>query len=207
MNTRRTYSVVRLGCIVALFLLIGTTLSRAQGPISIYARFLDGTGVWAGESTKPGRTGWADLIDLAFGGKKPITFGSGGGTTVGQFSFESAVLGKKVDRLTPQILANLAAGIALNAGNSAGDVTFEFAREFVTGNGEVTFLRVEYRLVFFTMQNSDAASGDDVLKDNVTMTAGAKRITYWPILANGTQGTPVIKSWSVVLNNATFNVN
>ena len=42
--------------------------------------------------------------------------------------------------------------------------------------------------------------------DNVTMTAGATRITYWPILANGSQGTPIVKSWSVILNNNTFNI-
>jgi type VI protein secretion system component Hcp len=208
MTTRRTSRIVRFGCSVALFLLIGASLGRAQGPISIYARFLDGTGVWAGESTKPGRTGWADLMNLAFGGENAVTIGGGGGGgTTARLSFDDVVLAKKVDRLTPQIFANLASGSSLNANNANGDVTFEFARSFVSGGNEVTFLRVEYRLVFFTKQGSSTSEGDDIVKDNVTMTAGATRITYWPILANGSQGTPIIKSWSVVLNNNTFNVN
>ncbi|HZJ14708.1 MAG TPA: type VI secretion system tube protein Hcp [Chthoniobacteraceae bacterium] len=206
MNIHRTAPIVRLGCFVALFLFFGVSLCRAQGPVNIYAKFLDGTGVWSGESTKPGRKDWADLTNLSFGGKTPVTFGSGGGTTTGRLTFDDIALSKKVDRLTPQIFANLASGGALNAGNSIGDVTFEFAREFVAGNGEVTFLRVEYRLVYFTAQNSSTATGDSVVNDNITMTAGATRITYWPILANGSQGTPIIKSWSVVLNNNTFNI-
>jgi len=207
MNTRRTLPIVRLGCFVALFLLIGISLCRAQGPISIYARFLDGTGVWAGESTKPGRSGWADLTNLAFGGENAVTIGGGGGGSTARLSFDDIVLGKKVDRLTPQIFANLASGSSLNAANANGDVTFEFARPFVSGGSEVTFLRLEYRFVFFTKQGSSTTEDDDVVKDNVTMTAGATRITFWPILANGSQGTPIVKSWSVVLNNNTFNVN
>jgi type VI protein secretion system component Hcp len=184
----------------ALFLFVGGSLCQAQ--VIIYARFLTGTGVWAGESTAPGRTGWFELNDISFGGSSPVTIGGAG---AGKFTIGDAVFSKVVDRLTPQILFNLASGTSLKASGPDGDVIVEFVR--TTDAGPVVFFRLEYRFAFFSQSNSSAAKGDENLNESISLAAGAVRYTYWPMLGKGGQGTPIVKAWSQVLNNATFNVD
>ena len=169
--------------------------------VSIFARFLDGTGVWAGESAGAGRTGWIDLKSVSFGASIPVTIG-GGGSTVGRASFDNIVVSKLVDRLTPQIFANLSTGTPLNGGGANGDATIEFVR--TVNATPVVFFRYELKTVLFTKSLSSSIVGDATLGETVTMVANAVRYTYWPILPNGTQGTPIIKMWNQATNTATF---
>ena len=200
MKTRLTHPLVRLAFAVALLVFAGASLCQAQ--ITVYAKFLDGTGVWAGESTAPGRTGWAELSSLSFGGSNAVTLsGAGGGASVGPHKFDDIVLTKHVDRLSPQIFITLAGGTPLTTGSTA-DVTFEFVR--TAAAGPVTFFRVEYMTAYFKSLKSSSAAGDDSLIENVTLLAGSVRITYWPILANGSQGTPIVRMWNAITNTPTF---
>ncbi|MEO7318781.1 MAG: type VI secretion system tube protein Hcp [Chthoniobacteraceae bacterium] len=200
MNTHRLPSFRHLAVVLVTGLFLTATIPRCLAQVSIYARFLDGTGVWAGESSVPGRTGWTDLKSGSFGASIPVTIGGGG--TVGRASFDNIVLSKVVDRLTPQIFANLSTGTSLNGGGANGDATIEFVR--TVNATPVVFFRYELRSVFFTKSLSSSIAGDATLSETVTMVANAVRYTYWPILPNGTQGTPIIKMWNVVANNATF---
>jgi type VI protein secretion system component Hcp len=200
MKTFRSRSFACFPLAAALLLLIGGSFCQAQ--VTIYAKFLTGTGVWAGESTAPGRTGWFELNDISFGGNNPVTIAGGGGT--GKYTIGDAVFSKVVDRLTPQIFFNLASGTSLNASGPDGDVIVEFVR--TTDAGPVVFFRLEYRLAHFSQSYSSAAKGDETLNESISLAAGAVRYTYWPILGKGGQGTPIVKAWSQVLNNATFNV-
>src|SRR5262245_12585685 len=107
---------------LTLLALAFAPLARAQ--VNIYVRFLDGTGAWAGESTAAGRTNWTTLSSVSFGINNAITIGtSGGGASAGRAAFDSVVLTKLVDRLTPQLLFAIGSGLALNAGGADGDVT------------------------------------------------------------------------------------
>lgn len=200
MNTLRCPAFRHVAALAVLGILLTVATPRCLAQVAIYARFLDGTGVWAGESTTPGRTGWTDFKSVSFGASIPVTIGGGG--TVGRASFDEIVLTKLVDRLTPQIFANLSTGTPLSAGGANGDVTIEFVR---TVNAiPAVFFRYELKSAFFTKSSSSSAAGDAALTESVTMLAGAVRYTYWPILPNGTQGTPIVKVWNQVTNTATF---
>ena len=184
---------------LALLLLACVPLAHAQ--VNIYARFLDGTGVWAGESTAPGRTNWTTLSSVSFGVETPITFGTGG---TGRAVFDKVVLTKLVDRLTPQLMSALTSGTAVDAGGANADVTIEFTKPGAAG--AVTFFRLEIKRAFIAKTTSAAAASDGSVSEIVTLVGGAFRYTYWPMLANGNLGTPVVKAWSQLLNNSTFAV-
>ncbi len=186
---------------LALLLLACVPLAHAQ--VNIYARFLDGTGVWAGESTAPGRTNWTTLSSVSFGVSNPTAIGGVGGGT-GRAVFDSVVLTKLVDLLTPQLMSALTTGTALNAGGANADVTIEFTKPGATG--PVTFFRFEIKLAYISKTTSAAAASDGSVSETVTLVGGAFRYTYWPTLANGNLGTPVVKAWSQVMNTPTFTV-
>ena len=194
MNTHHLPALRRLTALAVLgvLLTVGASLGRAQ--ITIYDKFADGTGVWAGESTDAGRTGWTNLDNVNFGATNP----GGGGVT----AFDSVVIVKKVDRLSPQIFATLASGTQLNGGAGFPDVNIEFVK--VGAAGPVTFFRVELRLASFSQQSTAAGSGDDALRESVTLKNVAFRFTYWTIQPNGSQGASVVKSWSTSSNAPTF---
>ncbi len=185
---------------VVLLLTLGASLAHAQ--VTIYARFANGTGVWAGPSLDAGRTGWTNLKSVSFGTSVVVSFSGGGGTTVSPPTFDSVVLTKNVDRLTPQIFGTLAAGTPIDGGVGVADVTLEFVTQGVAG--PVTYFRVELRRAYFVEQKSSAALGDDSVEEKVTLRNVAFRYTHWTLLPNGTQGTSVVRSWSTATNTATF---
>ena len=196
MNTLPFPTFRRLAALAVLGLLLTVADSRAQVPISIYARFANGTGVWAGEITDPGRVCWVKLSAVSFG----TAVASAGAAP----TFESVVLTKTVDRLTPQIFASLTSGAPINGGPGAADVTIDFTRPSIVLSEDVTFFRIELRLVTFADQKTSASQGEEVLTETVTLKNVAFRYTLWTILTNGTQGTSVVRSWSTATNTATF---
>ena len=203
MNTRFSSFTRRLLIVAVLgvFHTIGASVSSAQ--VTIYAKFLNGASPWNGESTAQGRTGWAELDSISLGASIPVTIGSAsGGAGVGKLVFDPIVISKVVDRLTPQIFANMASGQALT-GQTNGDLTIEFVKN--VGATPTVFFRVEMKLVFFTSTGSATADGDNTVHENIKMLCGAQRVTVVPIVG-GTPQTPIVKSWSQVLNNSTFAV-
>ena len=196
MNTLPFPTFRRLAALAVLGLLLTVAVSRAQVPITIYARFANGTGVWAGEATDPGRLGWVKLRTVSFG---TAVAASGAAPT-----FDSVVLNKAVDRITPQIFASLTSGAPINGGSGASDVTIDFTRPGIVVSEDVTFFRIELRLVSFADQKTSAGEGDELLLETVTLKNVAFRYTLWTILPNGTQGTSVVRSWSTATNTATF---
>ncbi len=200
MNTHFYFRLRATALAAALLLTLGASLSHAQ--INLYARFANGNAPWAGDSIDAGRTGWVNLKSASFGSSIPVTIGGGGGTTYGNATFDSVVLTKAVNRLTPQIFASLASGLAINGGPGVADVTLDFVK---TGSaGPVTFFRVELRLASFTQQKTTSSEGDSALDESVTLKNAAFRYTFWTILPNGTQGASQVQAWSLVNNTATF---
>ena len=201
MTAPRALRLSRLALASLIFLLAAANVSRAD--LNAYARFVDGTGVWAGEATAPGRAGWVVLKSISLGLENPSTIGStSGGGGSGITKFTDIVLSKLIDRVTPQIFATLSSGTPLNGTAGIPDVILEFTRT-VAGT-EMVFFRVEMKLVLFTSLTTAAADGDDDLTETVRMQCGAYRITEIPTNPNGTAGTPIVRSWSQVLNRNVF---
>lgn len=188
-----------LARVAALFLTLGASPGHAQ--VTMYARFANGNAPWAGASIDVGRSGWTNLTSVSFGTSVAVNFG-GGSPTVGPPAFDSVVLTKAVDRLTPQIFATLAPGTPIDGGLGVADVTLEFVTQTVAG--PVTYFRVELRRAYLVEQKTAVAVGGNTVEETVALKNVAFRYTHWPILANGTQGTAVVRSWSSVSNTPTF---
>ncbi len=204
MNTKFTFAFRRIAALLVLAVALTVGASRSMAQVTIYAKFLNGLSPWNGESTAAGRAGWAELDSISLGASTPVTIGSAsGGAGVGKLAFDPIAISKVVDRLTPQIFSFLASGQNLG-GQTNGDLTIEFVRP--VGGTPTVFFRVELRLVFFVSTASTTTVGDDTVRENIKMLCGAQRITTVPIVG-GVPQTPVIRSWSQVLNNATFEVN
>ena len=200
MNTHSSSAFRRLVALALLgvFLTVGASLCEAQ--VTIYAKFLDGAAVWAGESTDPGRSGWAKLDSFSFSFTNPSVVGGSSAPVV----FNPGAFSKPVDRLTPQIFANLASGTPLRNAALPADLIVEFVKTGAAG--PVVIFRVEMKLVVFSSQGTATATADLTVQENLQLQFGAVRITNYPILPSGLQGTPQIQSWSRVLNNGSFNV-
>ena len=191
---RRVAALAVFGILLAL----AAPLCRAQSPISIYARFSNGTGVWAGESTEPGRTGWTNLREFSFGADNPSSVAN----PAGAVSFRAPALKKLVDRLSPQLFVTLALGAPLNLGTPNADLTVEFVR--VVNSNPVVFFRVELRQLYINGLSSAGVDGEDTLEESVTLSSAAMRFTHWIINPNGTQGASVTKTWNVASGNQNF---
>ena len=168
----------------------------AQAQITIYARFSNGTGVWAGELTTP-RVGWTVLKSASFGSESPPT---AQGVGITPMAFKKLEIEKAVDTFTPQILVSMASGTSM--GVTGTDLTLEF--EKVTQAGAVVFFKVEFENVFFSSSAMSTSTGDTELSEKVSLIYGSARYTATPILANGSLGAPVIKSWNLVSGTPTF---
>ena len=201
MNTLCFPALRRLAALAVLGLLLTVGVTRSYAQITVYARFANGTGVWVGESTDAGRTGWVNLRSVTFGSAINVSF-SGGGATVSPPTFDNVVLTKAVDRLTPQIFAALTPGVPINGGPGVADVTIEFVINGAAG--PVTFFRVELRRVYFTEQKNAGSGGDDLVLETVTLKNVAFRYTHWVIQPNGSQGASTTSSWSTATNQPTF---
>ncbi len=183
---------------MALLVLFISSATLAPAQVTIYARFADGTGVWAGESTVTNRIGWLELNTVTFGADNPVIVNGQPPST--SLTFRPLELVKKVDRLTPQLLMSTGAGTSI-AGEAVG-LTVEF--EKVTAAGRQVFFKAEYKLVFVNSSNISGSGGDEDLFETVKLVYGAARYTNRSILPNGTLGSPVIGSWNQVQGNSSF---
>jgi type VI protein secretion system component Hcp len=198
MKKTRIRLVSGVGCVAALFFWLGAAWCPAQ--VTIYAKFLDGTGSWGGPLTNSARVGWVTLKDFSMSFGSPAIFG--GATNAA--TFNPAAFSKEVDRLTPQIFYSIASGAALRNSSLPADMTIEFVKN--AGAGPVVFLRIEMKLVLFSSLSNSAAEFDDTVQEQIQLKFGALRLTSWPVLTDGTLGPPVIQSWSQVLGNGNFDV-
>lgn len=204
---QQPYTLMKIGRLAQTFLVVAflaLTTASSTAQITIFARFGGATAgsTWSGESQVSGREGWAELENVTFGVFNQIIIGGTGGSSVAEFV--PVTLTKRIDRLTPQIFHLTALGAPIGTTNGATNDIVEI--EFVRSNGQdqVVLFKLELKLVVFA--NVSTAVNSDEIFESVQMKAGAMRYTYTPTLANGNPGTPVVRSWSQVLNNATFNV-
>ncbi len=187
-SRRRSLSIFLLTVLLSV---AGSVLSKAQ--VSIFAKFKDGTGAWAGELTGD-RAGWVKMESLSVGISNTITTAG----TNNKAGFDTAFITKEVDTVSPSIFGSIAAGTPVS------DVVFEFEKPGTTAGSRVVFYRVEMKNVYFTRSSASPNAEDGKISEGISFTCTAMRVTYIPLLPDGTQGTPVVKSWNLTTNSATF---
>lgn len=193
----RGLSFLALACLLATLF-----TASVQAQIEIFAVFGPGTGVWAGTEAdyddSPGGAATAIPIkSLAFSAENLASIATGSsGSGAGVCRLKELEVSKVVDKLSPQIFSFLTTGQHLDT------LAFYF-RKTVAGVPR-TFLKVEFKLVFFTSTTLAAGDGDSELVENVKIAYGAQRITFIPISTGGVAGTPKIEAWSQTKNQPVF---
>ncbi|GAA5495393.1 hypothetical protein Rhal01_01568 [Rubritalea halochordaticola] len=180
-------------------------VTGSQAAYDIYARFVGGNAPsYVGDSNHEnflGADGWVELGSASFSLETTINIGStSGGGGAGKASFGDVVLTKSPNGLS----ASFFAAAALGANYDTAEIVFVRSGGAVSGGQ--TFLKFEMKMVFVSSIGVEGNSGGDQPDEKVVLKHGAQRLTFYKQNNDGstTALTPV--SWSVVLNNATFQV-
>ena len=195
-----------------VILLLLCAAAPCQGQVTIFAKFANGAGSWAGDVTRSelpagNQTGWVRLDNFAVGFEHAITFPQGGGTSSGAVDLKAATFTKLVDRITPSIFGTLSTGNFLknDGASTAGVLIVEFSKDTPAGPKVIT--RMEFKTVFFTTQNPSGSTGDDEVRETVQMVYGSTRFTVWTLNGDNTVGTPTVNSWNRLTNTSNFDGN
>lgn len=153
-----------------------------------------------GESQDTTFQGAIELTSYSWGLSKLVTIGSGtGGTGTGKTQFSELNITKDFDKSSPLLMQ------ALESGKPYPKITLSLRR---TAGGSAAkaqvFLTYEFDQVYVT-SISDAASsgGGDAPSESISFTMGAVAVEYYPQNNDGSLGTGVTSSWSVVTNSQT----
>ena len=142
-----------------------------------------------GESSKKGHEGQIDIVSFSFGATQSGSFARGGaGGGAGKAEFQDISVVKEVDKSSPKLFQACAAG-----------THFQKATIFVrkAGDRPLEYYKVELQdLIVSSIQNSGAASGDNVM-ESVTMNCAVINFTYVEQDAKGGAGRTVTAGFDV----------
>lgn len=183
-------------------LVVSMTLISAlpsHAAVEAFLQFVGDSNVSTGDSQDTvykGSQGWFVVKSLNFGATQTLSIGSQTtGTGAGKVAFAPLILQKQVNSLSPTVFQNLAAGksyqfvnLVLRNSNSTNSIP------------NPPFMKVTFKLVGADSLNWTMPAGATELSELVGFEYGAMVITYTPINADGTAGTPVIGGWNRVRN-------
>ena len=152
-----------------------------------------------GESTDPSFAKNIEILSFSWGASNPSRISSAaGGAGGGKVSISAFSVTKKTDSCSPALFLACCQGIHYKT------VTVQLRRS--GGVKDVTgyvYLTYTFSKVFIdSVQWSGASGGDDTPSESLSLSFGACHIEYTPQKAEGTAGTMVPASWSLVTNKA-----
>ncbi len=144
--------------------------------------------------------GAVEVSSYSLGVHNTITIGSAmGGAGAGKAQFTEFKIDKTVDVVSPTLFQYLVSGqhfqqidLYLRKGGAASATSH--------------FLRYSFKLVVVADIAWSGGTGEDTVREQVTLAYGALRIRYTPQGANGKPGTAVESAWSKVTNKTNFDV-
>jgi type VI secretion system secreted protein Hcp len=139
-----------------------------------------------------------EIYSWSLGASNPTTIGSGsGGASSGRVSISSLNLMKRTDTGSPKLFQTCCSG------GHFGKVTLALRKsgQDKAKAGE-PFLVFELKKVFVdSIQWSGSSGGDDVPTESLSLAFGAIKMGYKPQKADGSLGTEVPATWSLIKND------
>jgi type VI secretion system secreted protein Hcp len=136
-----------------------------------------------------------EIYSFSLGASNPTSIGSAsGGASSGKVSFSDFNVMKKTDKGSPKLLQTCCSG------GHFGKVTVALRKsgQDKAKAGE-SFLVYEFHKVFVSsVQWSASAGGDDVPTESLSLAFGAFKIGYKPQKSDGSLGTEVPATWSLI---------
>lgn len=152
-----------------------------------------------GESTDPSFVNNIEILSFSWGASNPSRISSAsGGAGGGKVSISGFSVTKKTDKCSPALFLACAQGVHYKT------VTVQLRRAGGTAGvtGYVYLMYTFYKVFVESVQWSGASGGDDTPSESLNLVFGACEIQYTPQLAEGTAGTMIPASWSLVTNKA-----
>ncbi|HVK15393.1 MAG TPA: type VI secretion system tube protein Hcp [Fimbriiglobus sp.] len=144
-----------------------------------------------------------EVFSFSLGASNPTTIGSGsGGASSGRVSYSTVNVMKRTDKSSPKLVATC------NSGGHFGKVTLVLRKsgQDKAKAGEA-FLTYEFHKVFVdSIQWSGSSGGDDVPTESLSLAFGAIKIGYKPQNKDGSLGTEVPATWSLIKNDNSTSV-
>lgn len=144
-----------------------------------------------------------EIYSFSWGANNPVSIGSGsGGASSGKVAHSSFNVMKRFDKATPKLLQTL------SSGGHFGKATVIMRKsgqdKAKAGEGFISF---EFKKVFVeSVQESGSSGGDDVPTESVSFVYGAVKMEYKPQNKDGSLGTAVPYTWSLIKNNNSTDV-
>jgi type VI secretion system secreted protein Hcp len=156
-----------------------------------------------GESTDPDFPKNIEILSFSWGASNPSRISSAsGGAGGGKVSISGFSVTKKTDSCSPALFLACAQGIhyktatvQLRRAGGVKDVT-----------GYVYLKYIFYKVFVESVQWSGSSGGDDTPSESLSLMFGACKIEYTPQTAEGTAGTAIPASWSLVQNKSNTEV-
>ena len=171
-------------------LLLWTGAPRVYGAVDMFLK-ISGTTVVMGESQDPRHKDEIDLLAWSWGmsnSSRP----QGGGGGAGKVSVQDLSLTKWVDRSTPALMEAVASGRHFN------EAVLIVRRP---GNNPVEFLKITMKEVLVTSVATGAGTGDDRLKESVSLNFAEVEVEYVPVDEKGKPETAIPFRWDIAGNS------
>lgn len=184
------------------------SLLSCSADIKAYIKFTGGNAaaVATGDSTDsqyPGSQGWFKVDSYSLGIKNTINIGgASSGSGSGRASFEPVKISKTAGRGSAQLL------LACATGRHYDQVTLVVVRSSDSGGGVTTtrVLQMDMHLVLVESIQTEGTNGDDATLEEIVIKHGAQKVEFFRQKMDGSEESAGSSEWSVVLNEATTNV-
>ena len=167
-----------------------TTACVASPEVAIYLVLTTNTGPVLGESVSDNHPNAIDVQSYSLGVSNPVSIGSAtGGAGAGKASFSALNILKRVDRSSPILMKDVAAGTHF--------LTADLYVEDLTGR-LITLVHLNH--VF--MESEQDSGGGQFPVESLSMVFQSIFWTYYPQNSDGTNGTPTTGGWDAVMNKS-----
>lgn len=112
----------------------------------------------------------------------------------GKANLQDISVTKPLDLSTPALFMHLVTGTLIPKG--------EISVYANTAKDPVNILKIAMENIRVTSQSQGGSAGEDILTENVSFNFGKFTITYTPILADQSAGTPISYGWDVQANKS-----
>lgn len=183
-----TMNPLRTLLLAALCLLPLAASAQYQPQTKIYLK-LNGI---VGESQDAGHQGEIEIIATSFGVNQAGLALAGGAASAAKSQFTTIALQKRTDQTSPFLFLNCALG------KSVPSAKLSFRN--VGTPSPYDYFVLEFSPVFVSTYNIDSTTGEANTNETVGLAYTNLKVTFQPLLPNGSLGTPVTTGFSVSKN-------
>jgi type VI secretion system secreted protein Hcp len=147
----------------------------------------------------PAADGWNELLSASWNVEAQTSWTAGGGASVGKPNPGAFVITKKVDAASPTFFSMIATGKSA----PSAEIVVRDPSRVIGKEAQTPYLRYEFTGGFVTSISPSVSAGDNTAVETISFVFKTVKMTYRPISASGTLGTPIVITWDIPAGTAT----